>query len=98
MEPGEKLWGTCNLWRGASPLQTEVEALLWAMQCILRYNKLVMVFETDCSDVVRMVSNPEEWQAFAVLLEEIDRCKRRFTSFTLTHIPRTSDTKADKLA
>ncbi|CAA7040543.1 unnamed protein product [Microthlaspi erraticum] len=52
METGEKLLGTCNLWRGVSPLQTEVEALLWAMQCMLRHNKLVMVFETDCSDVV----------------------------------------------
>ncbi|CAA7043393.1 unnamed protein product [Microthlaspi erraticum] len=98
METGEKLLGTCNLWRGVSPLQTEVEALLWAMQCMLRHNKLVMVFETNLSDVVQMVSKPEEWPAFAVLLEEIDRCKRRFLSFSITHIPRTNNTKADKLA
>ncbi|CAA7017704.1 unnamed protein product [Microthlaspi erraticum] len=90
--------GTCNLWRGVSSLQTEVEALLWAMQCMLRHNKLVMVFETDCSDVVHMVSKPEEWPVFAVLLEEIDICRRRFTSFSITHISRTNNTKADKLA
>ncbi|CAA7057745.1 unnamed protein product [Microthlaspi erraticum] len=65
METGEVLLGTCNLWRGVSSLPTEVEALLWAMQCMLRHNKLVMVFETDCSDVVQMVSKPEEWPVFA---------------------------------
>ncbi|CAA7019863.1 unnamed protein product [Microthlaspi erraticum] len=71
METSEKLLGTCNLWRGVSPLQTEVDALLWAMQCMMRHNKLAMVFEMDFSDVVKMVSKPEKWPAFAILLEEI---------------------------
>ncbi|CAA7050963.1 unnamed protein product [Microthlaspi erraticum] len=53
---------------------------------------------TDCSDVVKMVSKPEEWPAFSTLLDEVDRCKRRFTSFNIMHIPRTNNTKADKLA
>uniref|UniRef100_A0A1J3DCC3 RNase H type-1 domain-containing protein n=1 Tax=Noccaea caerulescens TaxID=107243 RepID=A0A1J3DCC3_NOCCA len=57
-----------------------------------------MVFETDCSDVVKMVSAPEEWPAFAILLDEIGRCKMRFTSFSIVHISRTKNTKADKLA
>ncbi|CAA7037590.1 unnamed protein product [Microthlaspi erraticum] len=51
--------------RGISPLQAELEALVWAMQCMLRQKKLTIVFETDCSDVVKMVSKPEEWPAFA---------------------------------
>ncbi|CAA7027491.1 unnamed protein product [Microthlaspi erraticum] len=95
---GEKLLGTCNLRRGLSPLQAEVEALLWAMQCMLRQGKQVIMFETDCSDVVKMVSSPEEWPAFAPLLEEIDICRRRFPSFCIAHIPRKKNTKADKLA
>ncbi|CAA7029233.1 unnamed protein product [Microthlaspi erraticum] len=94
----DKLMGTCNLRRGISPLQSELEALIWAMQCMIRHNKLVMVFQTDCSDVVKMVSKPEEWPAFSTLLDEVDRCKRRFTSFNIMHIPRTNNTKADKLA
>ncbi|CAA7028528.1 unnamed protein product [Microthlaspi erraticum] len=57
--PG-KLMGGCNLRRGISPLQAELEALIWAMQCMLRTGKLRMVFQTDCSDVVKMVSKPEE--------------------------------------
>ncbi|CAA7043517.1 unnamed protein product [Microthlaspi erraticum] len=61
-ETGEKLMGTCNLRRGISPLQAELEALVWAMQCMLRQRKLTIVFETDCSDVVKMVSKPEDGQ------------------------------------
>ncbi|CAA7034579.1 unnamed protein product [Microthlaspi erraticum] len=41
----DKLMGTCNLRRGISPLQTELEALIWVMQCTLRNNKLIMVFQ-----------------------------------------------------
>ncbi|CAA7057288.1 unnamed protein product [Microthlaspi erraticum] len=94
----DKLMGTCNMRRGISTLQSELETLIWAMQCMLRYNKLKMLFETDCSDVVKMLFKPEEWPAFAILLDEVDRCKRRFTSFSIMHIPRTKNTKADKLA
>ncbi|CAA7038025.1 unnamed protein product [Microthlaspi erraticum] len=93
-----KLMGTRNLRRGISALQTELEALIWAMQCMIRHNKLMIIFETDCSDLVKMVSTPEEWPAFAILLEEIDRCKTRFTSFSIIHIPRANNMKADKLA
>ncbi|CAA7051296.1 unnamed protein product [Microthlaspi erraticum] len=64
----------------------------------VKNNKVEMVFETDCSDVVKMVSTPEEWPAFAVLLDEVDRSRTRFTSFSIVHIPRTNNTKADKLA
>ncbi|CAA7018268.1 unnamed protein product [Microthlaspi erraticum] len=97
-ETRSKLMGTRNLRRGISSLQTELEALIWVMQCMLRHNKLTIVFETDCSDLMKMVSTPEEWPAFAILLEEIDRCKTRFSSFTIVHIPRANNTKADKLA
>ncbi|CAA7036110.1 unnamed protein product [Microthlaspi erraticum] len=90
--------GTCNLRRGISPLQAELEALVWAMQCMLRHRKLTIVFETDCSDVVKMVSKPEEWPAFAAILEEFCRCRMEFTSFSIVHIPRIKNTKADKLA
>ncbi|CAA7060084.1 unnamed protein product [Microthlaspi erraticum] len=94
----EKLLGTRNLRRGISPLQTELHALIWAMHCMLRHNKLITRFKTDCSDVVKMVSTPQKWPAFAILLDEVNRCKRRFTFFSIAHIPRTKNTKADKLA
>ncbi|CAA7017917.1 unnamed protein product [Microthlaspi erraticum] len=46
--------------RGISALKTELEALIWAMQCMVRHNKLMTPFETDCSDLVKMVTTPEE--------------------------------------
>ncbi|CAA7024093.1 unnamed protein product [Microthlaspi erraticum] len=62
---GSILVGSCNLRRGLSPLQTELEALVWA---------------------------------FEILLKEVEKCKRKFHVFSLTHIPRTKNTNADKLA
>ncbi|CAA7032664.1 unnamed protein product [Microthlaspi erraticum] len=90
--------GTRNLRRGISPLQTEVEGTYLGHALYATHNKLIMRFETDCSDVVKMMSTPVEWPAFAILLDEVDRCKWRFTSFSIAHIPRTKNTKADKLA
>ncbi|CAA7041779.1 unnamed protein product [Microthlaspi erraticum] len=55
-------------------------------------------FNLDCSELVTMVSKPQDWPAFAILLEEVEKCKRSFQAFSLTHIPRTKNTKADKLA
>ncbi|CAA7016468.1 unnamed protein product [Microthlaspi erraticum] len=83
---------------GLSPLQTELEALPWAMQSMLVHNKRRMNFQTDCADLVKMVSRPKEWPAFENLLAEVEKYKRQFQAFSLTHIPRTKNTKADKLA
>ncbi|CAA7046094.1 unnamed protein product [Microthlaspi erraticum] len=62
------------------------------------HNKRRMNFQTDCADLVKMVSRPREWLAFEILLDEVEKCKRKFQAFSLTHIPRTKNTKVDKLA
>ncbi|CAA7034256.1 unnamed protein product [Microthlaspi erraticum] len=95
---GSTLVGSCNLRRGLSPLQTELEALVWAMQSMLAHNKQQMNFQTDCAELVKMVANPNDWPAFEILLEEVEKCKRQFQAFSLSHIPRKKNTKADKLA
>ncbi|CAA7043439.1 unnamed protein product [Microthlaspi erraticum] len=97
-ESGSILIGARNLRRGLSPLQTELEALVWAMQSMLLHNKRRMNFQTDCAQLVKMVSKPTEWPAFAILLEEVEKCRMMFQAFSLSHIPRTNNTKADKLA
>ncbi|CAA7044003.1 unnamed protein product [Microthlaspi erraticum] len=97
-ESGSTLVGSSNLRRGLSPLQTELEALVWAMQSMLVQNKRRMNFQIDCAPLVTMVSKPAEWQAFAILLDEVEKCRRMFQAFSLSHIPRTKNTKADKLA
>ncbi|CAA7049717.1 unnamed protein product [Microthlaspi erraticum] len=87
-ESGSILLGPSNLQRGLSPLQTELEALVWAMQSMLVHNKRRMNFQTDCAQLVKMVSKPAKWPAFEILLEEVEKCRRKFQVFSLTHIPR----------
>ena len=57
-----------------------------------------VVFVTDFSQSVKMVSSPEEWSAFAIHMEEFYRSKTFFPNFKIRHIPRTQNTMADKLA
>ncbi|CAA7043004.1 unnamed protein product [Microthlaspi erraticum] len=57
-----------------------------------------MNFQNDCADLVKMVSRPRERPSFEIILEEVEKCKKKFQAFSLTHIPRTKNKKADKLA
>ena len=50
---------TSNMFRSLTPLNTNMEALLWAMMCIISVDNQDVIFFTDCSDLVfpyRMVS------------------------------------------
>ncbi|KAG7582071.1 Ribonuclease H-like superfamily [Arabidopsis suecica] len=90
--------GAANLRRSLSPLHTEVEALLWAMKCMIGADNQDVAFFTDCSDLVKMVSSPTEWPAFSAYLEELQSDKEEFTNFSLSLISRSANVKADKLA
>ncbi|KAG7579374.1 Reverse transcriptase zinc-binding domain [Arabidopsis thaliana x Arabidopsis arenosa] len=90
--------GAANLRRSLSPLHAEVEALLWAMKCMIGADNQEVAFFTDCSDLVKMVSSPTEWPAFSVYLEEFQSDKEEFSSFSLSLISRRANVKADNLA
>ncbi|KAG7556849.1 Ribonuclease H domain [Arabidopsis suecica] len=90
--------GAANLRRSLSPLHTEVEALLWAMKCMIGADNQEVAFFTDCSDLVKMVSSPTEWPAFSVYLEEFQSVKNEFSNFSLSLISRSANVKADNLA
>ncbi|CAA7053009.1 unnamed protein product [Microthlaspi erraticum] len=57
-----------------------------------------MNFQTDCAQLVKMVSKPAKWPAFEILLQDMENYRRMFQAFSLTHISREKNTKADKLA
>jgi len=90
--------GAANLRRSLSPLNTKVEALLWAMKCMIGAGNQEVAFLTECSDLVKMVSSPTEWPAFSAYLEEFQSDKEEFTSFSLSLISRNVNVKADNLA
>ena len=64
------IMGATNLRRSLFPLHTEVKAFLWAMKCMIGADNQDVVFFTDCSDLVKMVSFPTEWPTFSVYLEK----------------------------
>ncbi|KAG7640750.1 Ribonuclease H domain [Arabidopsis suecica] len=90
--------GAANIHRSLCPLHTEVEALLWAMKCMIGADNQEVAFFTDCSDLVKMVSSPTEWPAFTVYLEELQSDKDEFTNFSLSLISRSANVKVDNLA
>ena len=86
----------CN--RNLSALHAEMEELLWAAAC-MRDRRITSVrFETDCSDLVDMTTNPMDWPAFATEIEEFQRLQDDFEDVRLSHIPRSRNGRADALA
>ena len=57
-----------------------------------------VTFARDCSQLVKMVLEPEEWPSFASYLEDITFLTRSFNSSEIIHIPRTQNSRADSLA
>ncbi|XP_033128225.1 uncharacterized protein LOC117125827 [Brassica rapa] len=92
------LMGARNVRTSLSPLHAEMEALLWAMECMRNLRQFQVTFATDCSQLVKMVSEPEEWPAFASYLEDIKVLKESFLQSEIVHVSRTQNSRADSLA
>ena len=54
------LLGARNVRACLTPLHAEMEALLWAIECMKNLHQFQVTFATDCSQLVKMVSEPEE--------------------------------------
>nr|VDD30508.1 unnamed protein product [Brassica oleracea] len=56
------------------------------MECMKNLRQFQVTFATDCSQLVKMVSEPEEWPAFASYLEdqESERELHTFRDYTCT--------------
>ena len=61
------LMGARNVRASLSPLHAEMEALLWAMECMKNLRQFQVTFATDCSQLVKMVSTPEDCQHLQVI-------------------------------
>ena len=51
------------------------------MECTRNLRQFNVTFATNCSQLVKMVSEPEKWPAFASYLEDIKILKRKFQQF-----------------
>ena len=72
-----------------SPLQSKIEALIRAMECMKILRQFIVIFAINCSQLVKMVLEPEEWPACASYLEDIKIFKKNFNNSELINIPQT---------
>ena len=68
------------------------------MECMKNLRQFRVMFAIDYSQLVKMVSEPEEWPAFESYLEDIMLLRKSFTNSDIVHVPRTENIKADRLA
>ena len=86
----------CN--RSLSALHAEMEGLLWAAACMRDKRITSIRFETDCSDLVDMTTNPMDWPAFAAGIEEFQRLQDDFEDVRLSHILWSRNSRGNALA
>ena len=60
LEGFDGLMGARNVRASLSPLHTEVEAVIWAMECMRNLRQFQVTFATDYSQLVKMVLEPKE--------------------------------------
>ena len=92
------LMGAKNMRGGLSPLHLKIKALIWSMECMQNIRQFHIIFATDCSRLVNMVSTSEEWLAFATYMKDIKLRRGSFNHSEIIHISRTQNLKADGLA
>ena len=80
------LMGARNVRASLSPLYAEMESPLWAMECMRNLRQFQITFATDCSQLMKMVSELEEWQAFASYVEDIYQDLERKFSQIIDHL------------
>ena len=98
LEGFDGLIGARNTIASQSPLHLEIDALIWAMKCMKNLRQFSVTFATDYFQLVKMVSEPEEWPASASYVEDITFLEKSFNSSKIIHIPRTQNSKAVSLA
>ena len=76
----------------------EIEVLIWVTKCMMHLRQFIVTFAKDCSQLVMMILEPEEWSAFTSYLEDIKILKRSFNSSELIYIPLAQNSRTDSLA
>ena len=92
-----QLLGARNQRRRISPLHTELEAMSWAMECMLQLSTYQTV-GTDCKDLILMIQDPGAWPNFSTELDELLKLKNRYLDFSIVFIPRSENVSSDSLA
>ena len=99
-EDGFTTFGSFTSNRSLTPLHAELHTLLWAMKSSLQLDQLDMTFETDCLQLVKIITEDKEddWSSLLVEFEEFHHLHSMFNSCSIRFIPRSCNVRADGLA
>lgn len=92
------LFGAQGYNNAASPLHTEAEGLIWAIQEVIKKGNKEVHFELDCEQLVKLINQEEDWPSMAAELDEIKALSMSYLEISFTHIPRSLNVRADCLA
>ncbi|XP_023644490.1 uncharacterized protein LOC111832411 [Capsella rubella] len=92
------LLGQKGISQSLSALHAEFEGLLWAMETLLQHGHHEVKFETDCSELIKLIDQAEEWPAFSTELDIFTTTKAKFFHFSISFISRNKNIRADSLA
>lgn len=79
-------------------LHTELKSLVWALKCLSHHQRFCGYFVTDFQELVKMITIPEEWPAFAAEFTEFKSLWAFYQSGKVVYQPRSSNTQADFIA
>ena len=68
------------------------------MECMRNLRQYQVTFATDCSQLVNLVSESEEWPDFVNYLEDINVLKESFTQSEIIYLLMMQNSMADGLA
>lgn len=91
------MMGARNTMASLSPLHAEIEAFIRALESMRNLRQFHAMFATDCSQLVKMVSEPIEWTAYPIYLEDIWILRESFNHSEIIHVLRTQKKSADNL-
>ncbi|EOA21683.1 hypothetical protein CARUB_v10002107mg [Capsella rubella] len=83
--------------RGVSPLHAGLDSLLWAMECLISLDQTHFSFASKCVDIIKMIDNTQDWPTFAAELETFKGLRSAFPAFSIRHLPRRHNIRADFL-
>ena len=94
------------LWAGArklpmmrSVIETEAEAISWAIQTLVGFEYKTVIIETDSLVLARMLNGEEEvWPVLEPILQGITSCLAVNAGYKVVYYPRSGNKSADRIA
>ncbi|XP_056859988.1 uncharacterized protein LOC130508476 [Raphanus sativus] len=99
-QQGNLLWaGAKKLSNAGSVLETEAEALRWAIQTLTGFGYTSVVFETDSLTLKKLIYGEEEmWLSIKPIMQEISFLLTENSGYGVEFYPRSGNKVADRIA